>query len=786
MTVRGRAILSVLAAVAAVTLTGAGAAAPASTSTEVVVTLKGSPLSAFGRSLQSASHHTYVHQVAAAQAALTRRIEQRIPGSRIRWHYRLVANGLAVVLPETAVGDLARVPGVAEVWPNTRYHALRTTSGVEQIGAPQIWGSNLETAGAGMKIGIIDDGLDATHPYFSAAGFQYPPGFPKGQKRLATPKVIVQRAFAPPSPKWKYAGMPFDPTGSFHAMHVAGIAAGDHDTRDQSQLLTGVAPLAYLGNYKVLTIPTPDFGLDGNAAEIVAGIEAAVGDGMNVINLSLGEPEVESSRDLVAKAIDGAAAAGVVPVVAAGNDFDRWGPGSVDSPGSADAAITVAAVTAQDTIASFSSGGPTPISLRLKPDVAAPGVSVLSAAPKSQGTWQTLSGTSMATPHVAAGAALLLERHPDWTVAQVKSALVLTGDPVRGGGGAEALATREGGGLINLVQADNPLVFAAPSNISFGLLGPRSSDSQTVTVTDAGGGAGVWSVSVEVQQGPGTVAAPATVTVPGPLNLTATAAATAGDVAGFVVLSNGTVTRRIPFWFGVSAPRLGTERFASLHHAGVYHATTAGGASRVSSYRYPSGGDVSYPGPERVYRVHVGAAANFGVVVTSGRAVPHITVAGSEDRVAGYTAFPFDQNPYRLAFDNRIPAAGVVLPKPGAYDIVFDTRSRTQAGPFTFRYWIGDATPPRLTLRSLKGGITVAATDAGSGVDASSIVAALDGKPVTTTYRDGVVTIPAAPGRHRLTLTVADWQETKNMEDVVKILPNTATLTRTVVVRAAQ
>ena len=84
-------------------------------------------------------------------------------------------------------------------------------------------------------------------------------------------------------------------------------------------------------------------------------IEAAVADGMNVINLSLGEPEVEPSRDIVVKAINAAAAAGVVPVLAAGNDFTDFGYGSVSSPGNAKDAITVAAVSATGVIADFSS-----------------------------------------------------------------------------------------------------------------------------------------------------------------------------------------------------------------------------------------------------------------------------------------------------------------------------------------------------------------------------------------------------------------------------------------------
>ena len=94
---------------------------------------------------------------------------------------------------------------------------------------------------------------------------------------------------------------------------------------------------------------------------------------MNVINLSLGEPEISPSRDFVVQAIEAAAQAGVVPVIAADNQFDEYGYGSISSPANAPSAITVAATTLGGTIADFSSGGPTPVSLQLKPDVARPG-----------------------------------------------------------------------------------------------------------------------------------------------------------------------------------------------------------------------------------------------------------------------------------------------------------------------------------------------------------------------------------------------------------------------------
>ena len=228
--------------------------------------------------------------------------------------------------------------------------------------------------------------------------------------------MIVARAFPPPGLTWRNRNLPFDPVHSSHATHVSGIAAGNAGTLAGSVRISGVAPRAYLGNYKVLTVPTEGFGLNGNAPEIAAGIEAAVADGMDVINLSLGEPEIEPTRDLVTLAIDGAAAAGVPTVAAAGNEYGRLQLGSVGSPASAATAISVASVSngrsePAGAISSFSSAGPTPLSLRLKPDVAAPGSSILSSTP--EGSWSLLSGTSMAAPHVAGAVALLRKRHPD-------------------------------------------------------------------------------------------------------------------------------------------------------------------------------------------------------------------------------------------------------------------------------------------------------------------------------------------------------------------------------------
>src|SRR4030081_703442 len=109
----------------------------------------------------------------------------------------------------------------------------------------------------------------------------------------------------------------------------------------------------------------------------------------------------------------------------------------------------------------------------------------------------------MASPHVAGAAALLKERHPSWTVAQIKSALESTGDPVHpAGSAAEVPAVREGGGRIDVARADNPLIFTDPTGISFGLVTRGAASSQQLTLTDAGGGLSPWTATIVPQAAP--------------------------------------------------------------------------------------------------------------------------------------------------------------------------------------------------------------------------------------------------------------------------------------------
>jgi subtilisin family serine protease len=747
--------------------------------------------------LDSPSSVGYLERLDREQTAVARRIAKSIPGAYVHWRYGITLNGLAVVVPRGSLARLSRVPGVARIWQSATYSASLDRT-PQLIGAPIVWGPQLTNTGQGMKIGIIDQGIDQTHPFFNPAGFQYPAGFPKGNVAFTTPKVIVARSFVPPGVTAPESTLPFANLGTDddHGTHVAGIAAGDHGTLApffSTQPLSGIAPGAYLGNYKALAVPSACCGLDGNAPEIAKAIDQAVADGMDVINLSLGEPEMDPSRDVVVKAIDAAAKAGVVPCIAAGNEAEDptdGGKGSVGSPGDAPLAITAAASTTgrllpPDEIASFSSTGPTPYSLQLKPDVTAPGVEVLSSLPKSG--WATESGTSMASPHVAGAAALLRQAHPTWTVAQIKSALMLTGDPVYTNQNrtVQTSPLRSGGGRINVARADDPLVFAAPSSVSFGLVKRGTTKTIKVALTDAGGGAGTWTVSLAHPAGTHPIVA-ASVDVPGTLTVTAKIGANAkeGDGTGLIALRSGANVRQIPYWLHVEVPRLGKPT-RTLRKTGTYAGNNRKSPSRVLHYRYPEGATGGgLAGPEQVFAVHLGrAAANFGVrVVSEGpnvKVTPRVVRDDDENRLTGFVGLPGDLNPYRETLGDPVPIVGAILPSKGSYDIVFDSPGRVNAGKFTFRFWLSDVTPPSVRLLGSSGGaVRLKVADNQSGVDPGSIQAFLDGSTnsSSSTYSKGVVAVRSAglsPGKHTIELMVSDYQEAKNMEDVAKILPNT-------------
>ena len=328
--------------------------------TRVIVRLSGAPLAAWNsqRGLASASHVTrldvhsaaakvYLARLARAQQVAVAELHAAIPQARVQERYRIVFDGFAVELPYNKLPNLVRLGFAAKVYPSLSYYAT-VDRGPSVIHATD-YTTATGDAGQGIKIGVVDTGVDSTNPYLDPAGFSYPPGFPKGDKALTTPKVIVARDF--PGPGSGAAGRKAFDSSEPHGTHVAGIAAGDAGTtapagpdHPQAVGLSGVAPKAWIGNYRVFNVPTP-LGDEADTPEIIEAFEAAVADGMNVINFSGGGPQTDPANDAMYVAVHNTVLAGVVPVIAAGNDREDFGLGSTGSPGTAPDAITVAATS---------------------------------------------------------------------------------------------------------------------------------------------------------------------------------------------------------------------------------------------------------------------------------------------------------------------------------------------------------------------------------------------------------------------------------------------------------
>ena len=294
------------------------------------------------------SSKAYLARLDEAQRAAVAQLRRAVPDAAVPYRYRVVLDGLAVRLPARELPALLRQSFVRKVYPSVHYMLDLNES-------PSIIGAGLLEAatgarGDGIKIGVVDDGVDPTNPFFNPAGFQYPPGFPKGQTQFTTPKVIVAKAFPGPG-SGKAGRLALDRHASFHGTHVAGIAAGDAGTsapagRDHPPVsgLSGIAPRAWIGSYRVFNEPTP-VGNSATSSQIVAAFESAVEDGMDVINFSGGAPQLDPANDALNEAVHGTTLAGVLVAIAAGNDRSEFGLGSVGTPGTAPDAITVAAVS---------------------------------------------------------------------------------------------------------------------------------------------------------------------------------------------------------------------------------------------------------------------------------------------------------------------------------------------------------------------------------------------------------------------------------------------------------
>jgi hypothetical protein len=376
---------------------------------------------------------------------------------------------------------------------------------VPQIGAPEAWALGYE--GDGVLVAVLDTGVDDGHPDLAD-------------------RVIATRNFT----------LEADQDLVGHGTHVASIIAGSGAA--DGGLRRGVAPGALLLSGKVCEeFSCPE-------SSIIAGMQWAVGEeGARVVNMSLSGGDAPGYDPLEEALSTLAAQYGALFVVAAGNEGS--GPGTVGSPGTIAAALTVGAVDRDEQVAVFSSRGMT-LDGALKPDLTAPGVDIVAA--RAAGTelgelvgedYVTLSGTSMATPHVAGAAALLLDRHPSWGPAELKSALI--GSAAHN---PEFTARDQGGGRVDVAAALDATLLASAPNLSFGAARwPHDDDApvaRTVTYRNLGPAAEL-TIELDVTGPDGSAAPegmfrvePATLSVPegGSASVRVTADTRVGSVDG--------------------------------------------------------------------------------------------------------------------------------------------------------------------------------------------------------------------------------------------------------------
>jgi len=407
--------------------------------------------------------------------------------------------------------------GVGKVWLDGVRRPTLDVS-VPQIGAPGAWAAGY--TGTGTTVAVLDTGIDDTHPDLVG-------------------QVAERVNFT--------EGEEADGDFAGHGTHVASTVAGTGAA--SGGLYKGVAPGAKLLDGKVCA---------GYCYEswILAGMAWAASRA-KVINLSLGGADT-SGLDPVEQAVQTLSEQyGTLFVVAAGN-ADGVTEGSISSPGTAPAALTVGAVDSTDAVAVFSRRGPGPDG-SLKPEITAPGVAITAARSKDANVdfpgsagdpYVELSGTSMATPHVAGSAALLAQQHPDWSGQRLKAALMAAAQP-----NTAYSVYAQGAGRLDAARAVRQAVTSTTAGVSFGFRAwPHTDDEVTAkTVTYHNDGAQPVTLALDL---PGTpmgmfTTSAASVTVPagGDATITVTADTRVGPdgrFGGWLTATAGDVVVRTP------------------------------------------------------------------------------------------------------------------------------------------------------------------------------------------------------------------------------------------------
>ena len=364
-----------------------------------------------------------------------------------------------------STGAPAFAGGIAKVWLDGKF-TVDLADSTAQIGAPEVWRGG--HTGQGVDVAVLDTGVDLEHPDLDD-------------------RVTASTSFVPDEDVTDRQG---------HGTHVASTIAGTGEASGGQE--RGVAPGARLHVGKVL-----DNQGSGQESWIIAGMEWAARDQhAKVVSMSLGGGPSDGTDPISQSVNELSAETGALFTIAAGN----YGPGyyTATAPSVADAALSVGAVDGADKLADFSSWGPRLGDGGLKPEITAPGVDILAArsqyAAEGTGLYQSMSGTSMATPHVAGAAALLAEQHPDWTGQQLKAAIVSNAKPT-----PQYIPYQGGNGRLDVAAASKATVFATASAYSGFYawpVAPGKAVDRVVTYTNTGDAPVVLDLSTQVDESP--------------------------------------------------------------------------------------------------------------------------------------------------------------------------------------------------------------------------------------------------------------------------------------------
>ncbi|MFB9324999.1 S8 family serine peptidase [Paenibacillus aurantiacus] len=311
----------------------------------VIVTLTAEPgaVGLYGRSMGITTMSEQSAEAAAdsQQDSFIGTAEDNGLDMTVNEQFNTVLNGMEVTIPADQIPALAALPGVASVYENLTYYSIPNVTAdgggdlplyydnlpLEQIGVDKAWAAGL--TGAGLKVGVIDTGVDYDHPDLQGAyAGGYDAFFQDEDPYEEIPDPAAQNA------------------GTSHGTHVSGTIVGQANNVNAEFAQRGIAPGADLYVYKVLGFDAVTKKSSGSSAQVIAGIEHAVEDGMDVINLSLGSDAEKDVNTPDAIAINNAVLAGVVAVVANGNAGDS-APYyyTMGSPASSQLAISVGAAT---------------------------------------------------------------------------------------------------------------------------------------------------------------------------------------------------------------------------------------------------------------------------------------------------------------------------------------------------------------------------------------------------------------------------------------------------------